>query len=143
VLDITINRNDIPNVRKDGGPIKPAFEINGDLFFQPLSDGSVMFNGDLCFQPEELNPAIDAMTSHSLVFQAEHEHLFGLEPMVISCTSAAGARQQRGQWPRRHPGRHRAMRRAKPSRPSRRRSASRGQRGWRGARDDRRARRPG
>lgn len=82
ILDITIDRDDIPNVHKDGVPIKPAFMINGDVFFQPLGDGSFVMNGDLCFKPEELNPAIDQMIKHGLVFQAEHQHLFSLEPMV-------------------------------------------------------------
>jgi hypothetical protein len=82
VLNIEIDRDDIPNVRKDGVPIKPAFQINGSLCFQALRDGSVMFNGDLCFKPEELNPAIDRMISHGLAFQAMHQHLFGLQPMV-------------------------------------------------------------
>lgn len=82
VLNIEIDRDDIPNVTKDGVPIKPAFEINGNLCFQQLSDGSVMFNGDFCFKPEELNPAIDQMISHGLTFQAMHQHLFSLNPMV-------------------------------------------------------------
>lgn len=82
VLNIQIDRNDIPHVHKEGVPIKPAFEINGNLCFQALGDGSAMFNGDLCFKPEELNPAIDQMISHGLAFQAEHQHLFGLDPMV-------------------------------------------------------------
>jgi hypothetical protein len=82
VLNIEIDREDIPHVHKDGVPVKPAFEINGNLCFQELSDGSIMFNGDLCFKPEELQPAIDAMISHGLAWQAEHQHLYGLDPMV-------------------------------------------------------------
>lgn len=82
VLNIEIDRDDIPHVRKDGVPIKPAFEINGNLCFQPLADGSIMFNGDLCFKPGELNPAIDQMIKHGLTFQAMHQHLFSLEPQV-------------------------------------------------------------
>lgn len=82
VLNIEIDRDDIPNVRKEGVPIKPAFEINGNLVFQALSDGSVMMNGDLAFRPEELNPAIDQMIRHGLTWQAMHQHLWGLNPMV-------------------------------------------------------------
>jgi hypothetical protein len=82
VLNIEIDRDDIPNVRKNGVPIKPAFEINGNLCFQALSDGSVMLNGDLAFKDTELNPAIDQMLAHGLVFQAMHQHLFDLQPMV-------------------------------------------------------------
>lgn len=82
VLNIEIDRDDIPDVRKDGVPIKPAFEINGNLCFQALSDGSVMMNGDLCFKAEELNPAIDQMLKHGMSWQAMHQHLFELRPMV-------------------------------------------------------------
>lgn len=82
VLNIEIDRDDIPNVRKEGVPIKPEFEINGNLVFQALSDGSVMMNGDLCLKPEELNPAIDQMLRHGLTWQAMHQHLWGLDPMV-------------------------------------------------------------
>lgn len=66
---------------KDGYPVKPAFEINGNLVFQ-AAPGGVMLNGDLAFKPGELDRAIDAMISHGLTWQAEHQHLFGLTPMV-------------------------------------------------------------
>lgn len=39
VLDIQIDRNDLPHVMKQGVPIKPPFQINGDLCFQALPDG--------------------------------------------------------------------------------------------------------
>jgi hypothetical protein len=81
VLNIEIDRDDIADVTKDGVPVKPAFEINGNLCFQAVS-GGVMMNGDLAFKPEELNPAIDAMNKHGLTWQALHQHLFGLTPMV-------------------------------------------------------------
>lgn len=82
VLLIDIDREDLPNVTKRGVPIKPSFEINGTLAFQMLRDGSAMLNADLAFKEEELNPAIDQMIAHGLAFQASHQHLFGLEPMV-------------------------------------------------------------
>jgi hypothetical protein len=81
VLNIEIDRDDIADVTKGGVPVKPAFEINGNLCFQAVS-GGVMMNGDLAFKPEELNPAIDAMNRHGLTWQALHQHLFGLTPMV-------------------------------------------------------------
>jgi hypothetical protein len=82
VLDIGIVRTDLPNVRKNGVPIKPAFEINGDFYFQALSDGMVIMNGDMALKPEELGPTIDAMVRHDLTFEAEHQHLTELQPMV-------------------------------------------------------------
>jgi Domain of Unknown Function (DUF1259) len=82
VLNIEIDRDDIPHVHKEGVPIKPAFQINGNLCFQAMSNGSVMFNGDLAFKAGELNPAIDQMLKHGMAWQAMHQHLWGLHPMV-------------------------------------------------------------
>lgn len=82
VLDIGTTRTDISNVTKNGVPIKPAFEINGDFYFQALPGGMVMMNGDMACKPGELDPVIDAMVSHNLTFQAEHQHLTELKPMV-------------------------------------------------------------
>lgn len=81
VLNIEIDRDDISSVTKGGVPVKPGFEINGNLCFQAVP-GGVMMNGDLAFKPGELNPAIDAMIKHGLTWQAMHQHLFGLTPMV-------------------------------------------------------------
>jgi hypothetical protein len=81
VLGLQIDRDDIPNVTKHGVPVKPGFEINGNIFFQP-APGGVMMNGDLCFKPGEMNRVIDAMIRHGLTWQAQHQHLFGLKPMV-------------------------------------------------------------
>lgn len=76
VLDISINRNDIGNVR---GPLNvtltPAFELNGDLFFQPLDNGKALLNGDLALLEDEVNPFISALLERHLVFQAFHQHL--------------------------------------------------------------------
>jgi Domain of Unknown Function (DUF1259) len=59
----------------------PDFEIHGDLYFQPLGHLALL-NGDLALKPEETNRFIDALLSHGLVFQAFHQHLIDLEPMV-------------------------------------------------------------
>lgn len=82
LLNIKIDRNDITGVHMDGIPIKPAFQINGNLFFQQLADGSVIMNGDLAFKESEINRAIDQMVAHGMVWQALHQHLTGLQPMV-------------------------------------------------------------
>jgi hypothetical protein len=81
VLDLGISRTDIPEVTKHGVPVKPGFEINGDLFFQ-AAPGGVVMNGDLALKPEELGPAIDAVVRNGLVWEAEHQHLYDLTPMV-------------------------------------------------------------
>ncbi len=82
VLNIEIDRNDLSQITKKGVPIKPAFEVNGNLCFQALPDGSTMLNADLAFTEDELNPAIHQMVTHHITFQAFHQHLFALQPMV-------------------------------------------------------------
>lgn len=82
VLAVDIDRTDIRNVHIHGVPIKPAFEINGDLDFQPLGHNRVFFNGDLAFKPNELDPFISALLRNGLVFQAEHQHMYDYNPLV-------------------------------------------------------------
>jgi hypothetical protein len=83
VLGISIERPDIGPVQGPMGvTFPPAFEINGDLTFQPLGGGLAFFNGDLALKASELNPVIDAIHSGGLVFQAMHQHYFDLDPMV-------------------------------------------------------------
>ncbi len=74
VLMIEIDRNDLPNVKRGNVPIKPAFEINGGLYFQDIGDGRVMMNSDMALKANEIDPFIDQLRSHSIVFQAEHQH---------------------------------------------------------------------
>jgi uncharacterized protein DUF1259 len=92
VLSIEIDRDDISNVRNSFGvPIKPSFEVNGAVVFQSLGDhdhdgddryGPAMMNGDLPFLAHELQPALDQMQAHGLVFQAMHQHFYDWNPMV-------------------------------------------------------------
>jgi Domain of Unknown Function (DUF1259) len=83
VLSIEIDRTDIGTVHgPQGVDFPPAFEINGDLTFQPLGSRDAFFNGDLALKASELNAVIDAILSSGLVFQALHQHYFDLDPMV-------------------------------------------------------------
>jgi len=92
VLNIEIDREDVQNVRNSAGyPIKPAFQVNGNLVFQSSGDhdrdgddphGTAILNGDLPFLPHELQPAIDAMLRHGIVFQAMHQHFYDWNPMI-------------------------------------------------------------
>lgn len=83
LLHVGIDRKDIQNVELRGTPITPAFQINGDLFFQMLPDGhTALMNGDFALKPSELNPFIHQLIAHQIIFQAEHQHLFNYEPMV-------------------------------------------------------------
>jgi hypothetical protein len=83
VLSIEVDRNDIDNVRNSlGYPIKPSFEVNGNVDFQADGHGGAILNGDLPFRASELQAALDAMQSHGIVFQAMHQHFYDWSPMV-------------------------------------------------------------
>lgn len=83
VLDISISRDDIGDVSgPEGVTFTPAFEINGDLTFQPLGDGRALYNGDLALKPEECNPVIDALIANQIVFQAFHQHYIETSPNI-------------------------------------------------------------
>jgi len=83
VLGIGIDRTDIGTVHGPRGvDFPPAFEISGDLTFQPLGAGEAFFNGDLALKATELNPVIDAILANGLAFQAMHQHYFDLDPLV-------------------------------------------------------------
>jgi Domain of Unknown Function (DUF1259) len=83
VLDIGLDRDDIGDVKGPlGVTFTPSFQINGNLFFQPLAHGRALLNGDLALKPDELQAFIDALLDHGLVFQAFHQHFPDLDPMV-------------------------------------------------------------
>jgi hypothetical protein len=84
VLDLEIERKDIDNAQ---GPqntdvtFTPSFQINGDVFFQPLAGGQAFMNGDLALKENEVNPFIDALIANDIVFQAFHQH-FPTHPQI-------------------------------------------------------------
>ena len=82
VLDVEVERTDIGTVQINGVPIKPSFEVNGSLTFQPLGGGSAFFNGDIALRPSEVNAVINAIVENNLFFQAEHQHFYDFEPDV-------------------------------------------------------------
>lgn len=79
----SIDRDDAKNVKGPMGiDFSGSFEINGDLYLQPLRGGKLAFlNGDVPLKPNELNPFIDALLANGLTFQAMHQHYFDLQPM--------------------------------------------------------------
>jgi hypothetical protein len=83
VLNIELDRDDIGDVKGPlGVTFTPSFQINGNLFFQPLAHGRALLNGDLALKPDELQPFIDSLLDHGLIFQAFHQHLPDLNPQV-------------------------------------------------------------
>ncbi len=83
VLTIELDRNDLHVIGPHGIPFKPAWELNGEFFFQPLGNGKALLNGDFPVLPHEANPFIDKLFAGGLVFQAFHQHFFDLQPMVF------------------------------------------------------------
>jgi hypothetical protein len=88
VLSVEIDRTDIGTISLHDYatgqdiPIKPSFEVNGDLTFQPIGDDQAFFNGDIALKPNEVDPVIDTILSNNLVFQAEHQHFYDFQPPV-------------------------------------------------------------
>jgi hypothetical protein len=82
VLSIGLDRTDIGTVHIHGVPIKPSFEVNGALNFQPIGHNRALFNGDLPLKDSEVNGFIDEIIDESLVFQAEHQHFYDMDPPV-------------------------------------------------------------
>ena len=83
LLQIEIDRTDITGVTLRGTPIYPSFEINGDLNFEWLGGGKVAMNSDLCLKRGEIDPFIDQLIRHNIIFQAEHQHFYDFEPIVF------------------------------------------------------------
>ena len=83
VLNVELEREDIGDVKGPRGvTFTPSFEINGNLFFQPLAGGDALLNGDLALKPDELQPFIDGLLRNGLAFQAFHQHFPDLDPPV-------------------------------------------------------------
>ncbi|MEV0661011.1 DUF1259 domain-containing protein [Actinomadura luteofluorescens] len=83
VLEVDIDRKDIHVIGGDP-PVrfKDGFQLQHELFFQSLGRGKAILNGDLALRPQEIQPVIDAFIAHGLTFQAQHQHLYDMRPMV-------------------------------------------------------------
>jgi hypothetical protein len=87
VLGIEIEREDLHVTQHIVGygdvPFKPAWENNGNFFFQALGQGKAIMNGDFGgLLPSEIDPFIDKLLEGGLVFQALHQHFYDLTPQV-------------------------------------------------------------
>jgi hypothetical protein len=83
VLEIEMDRTDL-SVKGGTPPVHfvDGFQIQHELFFQSIGSGKAIFNGDLALKPNEIQPVIDAILANGMSFQAEHQHLYDLDPMV-------------------------------------------------------------
>lgn len=83
VLEIDIDRSDLkvtggtPRVRFENG-----FQIQHEVYFQSIGRNKAIMNGDLALRPQEIQRVIDGYLRHGIIFQAQHQHLYDLEPMV-------------------------------------------------------------
>jgi hypothetical protein len=76
VLDIELPRTDSGEMQGPAGmTLTPDFGVSGELLFQSTSDGKAFLNGDIPLREKEVNPFVDALLTHGLVFQAFHQHL--------------------------------------------------------------------
>ena len=82
VLSVEIDRNDLPNVTRNGVPFLPSFMINGTAYFQALGNGQAILNGVVALTDKEIDPFIDALVRNGLIFQAFHQHFYDLTPMI-------------------------------------------------------------
>jgi hypothetical protein len=82
VLDVEINRSDLRITGPAGVPFEDGFQIQHEFFFQSIGHGTAMLNGDVALQPSETQRIIDGLHRLGLVFQAFHQHLYNLSPMV-------------------------------------------------------------
>jgi Domain of Unknown Function (DUF1259) len=83
VLNIGLDRDDVGDVNGPlGVTFTPSFQINGNLYFQPLPNRQALLNGDLALKPSELQPFIDGLLQNGLIFQAFHQHLPDLSPQM-------------------------------------------------------------
>ncbi|MFD7923773.1 DUF1259 domain-containing protein [Streptomyces sp. NPDC059740] len=83
VLAVDIARSDIhAKGGPDAVPFQEGFQLQHELYFQATGSGHAILNGDVALRQQEVQPVIDALVAHHLVFQAEHQHLYDLRPMV-------------------------------------------------------------
>ncbi|MBV9484061.1 MAG: DUF1259 domain-containing protein, partial [Acidobacteria bacterium] len=87
ILEIDFGRTDLESITGEYNGVafqfKPSFHIGTEFFFQSLGGGQAIFNGAIACLPSELNPVIDQLLNNRLVFQAEHQHFFDLNPTLF------------------------------------------------------------
>lgn len=87
ILEIDFGRTDLEPIQGEYNGVnfqfKPSFQIETAFFFQSLGRGQAVFNGDIACLASELNPVIDQLVAQGIVFQAEHQHFFNLNPMLF------------------------------------------------------------
>jgi hypothetical protein len=82
VLEVDINRSDLHVTGPAGTPFVAGFQLQHEIYFQSLGSHKAIVNGDFSLRPTETQRVIDGIEKQGLVFQAFHQHLYDLNPMV-------------------------------------------------------------
>jgi hypothetical protein len=82
VLEVDINRSDLHVTGPQGTPFVQGFQLQHEFYFQSVGADKAIFNGDVALRPSETQPVIDGIEQQGLTFQAFHQHLYDLTPMV-------------------------------------------------------------
>jgi hypothetical protein len=82
VLEVDIDRSDLTVVGPDDVRFEDGFQLQHEFYFQSLGGGTAMMNGDMSLRPSETQPVIERLEELGFTFQAFHQHLYDLSPMV-------------------------------------------------------------
>ena len=82
VFALSQDRKDLHVTGPGGIPFKPSWQVNHEFAFQNLKDGNAIITCELSLLSKEVNPVIDQILKHGLVFQALHQHFFDLSPQI-------------------------------------------------------------
>ncbi|MDA8392900.1 MAG: DUF1259 domain-containing protein [Actinomycetota bacterium] len=83
LLGINVGRTDLTATVNGSIPFSPYWQNNGTFYFQALGGGKAIMNGDFGgLLPTEINPFIAELLAHGIVFQALHQHLLDVSPML-------------------------------------------------------------
>lgn len=81
VLQISVPRSE--SIREHGKRVPNAMGIATALNFQPLDRGRSAITGDFVLLAGEVQPVIDALTSHGISITALHSHMLDEEPRLF------------------------------------------------------------
>jgi hypothetical protein len=82
ILDIPISRSDLSASGPLGVTQDGAFELQGNITFQPLGDHQAFLNADQPLLASETQPFITALFANGLTFEAFHMHYIALDPQI-------------------------------------------------------------
>lgn len=81
VFSVGLDRTDLSAILPGGIPVKPAFQLNGELDFQAIGGGRAIMNADYCLKQEETSPFMDALIAGGLTVMAFHQHFADMSPV--------------------------------------------------------------